>query len=244
MNIEYATLGESPSNSPFNDYDRYVNYVEQNAGRVPDWFIHKYSMTAEIVDLSDNCLTTLVGVDQLIRLRELILDNNGLSEVKVFDDCFSTSLKTLSLNKNQFCELRPLVDSVKITFPRLKFLSLLGNPCCPDQLTRPDVDDQDDYCRYRLFVISQLSFLEFLDSTPVTPQERNRARQIGRFQLVARPHVSNFLPPAEDNIPRGLNPLPAQEGSDRAAKNAFGTLRYRYTGKHSEGNRFIKDTQL
>lgn len=59
-----------------------------------------------------------------------------------------------------------------------------GNPCCPDQLTQSRDHDLEDYSCYRLYVISQLSFLDFLDSSRITKEERNRARQIGKFQVV------------------------------------------------------------
>jgi len=250
MNIEYARLGSDGDpryvmgQEKETKVDLTVGYIDHGATRIPDWLVSQYSSSVEILDLSWNRISTLSGVESLVRLRELILDSNDISVVRVFADCYSSTLRTLSLNKNRFENLQELVSSVKDAFPKVKFLSLLGNPCVPDQLTRPDIDDQDDYTRYRLFVVSQLSYLEFLDSTPVSAKERSKARQIGRYQLVAKPRIGNYRPDANDELPRGFSPLPTGEVDDRPSKSAFGTLKYRYTGRHSEGNRFIRDTQL
>ncbi|XP_003748189.1 leucine-rich melanocyte differentiation-associated protein [Galendromus occidentalis] len=220
-----------------------VLYVDKEAQRIPDWILNKYALTAETVDISWNCLKTLNGIDSLTRLRHLILDNNDLKDPDIFDSVFCGSLQTLSLNKNQFPDITKLMSAINQAFPRLRHLSLLGNPCCPDRLTRPQEQDQEDYTGYRLYVISQLSFLDFLDSSEISPQERNRARQIGRFQVVAKPRLGPYRSPNEDELPSGLHPLPAgtREGQGRPA---YGTRKYRYLGNHSEGNRFIKDTQL
>lgn len=59
-----------------------------------------------------------------------------------------------------------------------------GNPCCPDQLTPSREVDGNDYARYRLYVISRLSSLEFLDYTEITVQERSKAKHVGEFQVV------------------------------------------------------------
>ena len=60
---------------------------------------------------------------------------------------------------------------------------------------------------------------------------------------VAKPRLGPYRSPAEDEIPRGLSPLPKTDREGRG-RPAFGTRKYRYLGNHSEGNRFIKDTQL
>ena len=48
----------------------------------------------------------------------------------------------------QFNRLDQLIENLSKSYGNLKFLSLLGNHCCPDQLTMKDKDD-DDYRRYR-----------------------------------------------------------------------------------------------
>ncbi|XP_022653422.1 leucine-rich melanocyte differentiation-associated protein-like [Varroa jacobsoni] len=264
MDIEYATLGASAASNAGASEGTEVRLVDREVQRLPDWVLHKFALSAETLDLSWNSITTLVGLDALVRLRHLILDNNSLRDPFVIEACSGPFLETLSINKNLFDDLKSLIEAIRQAFPRIRHLSVLGNPCCPDQLTHPREVDGDDYARYRLYVISQLSFLEFLDCTEVTIQERKKARQIGRYQIVARPHLGRYRPPAEDQIPRGLHSLPHQNddtdgssderntndtGRDQGQqssqrRSAFGTRRYQYVGNHSEGNRFIRDKQL
>ncbi|OQR72693.1 leucine-rich repeat-containing protein C10orf11-like [Tropilaelaps mercedesae] len=264
MDIGYATLGHTSGFKKCASEGVEVSLIDRGVQRLPDWLLHRFALSAKTLDLSWNSITTLVGLDALVRLRHLILDNNGLRNPLVIETCSGPLLETLSLNNNCFDDLKALIESVRKAFPRIRHLSLLGNPCCPDQLTRPLEVDGDDYARYRLYVISQLSILEFLDYTDVTTQERNKARQIGRFQVVARPRIGLYRPPAEDQIPRGLHPLPHQQNDGNSTfnrldsgipdqvqsqqplkgKSAFGTRKYQYVGNHSEGNRFIRDKQL
>jgi hypothetical protein len=64
---------------------------------------------------------------------------------------------------------------------------LLGNPGCPDQLTNPGKNDEDDYERYRLYAVYILpATLRFLDSRPVTHHERTQAQSRGKFLKTVR----------------------------------------------------------
>jgi hypothetical protein len=44
-------------------------------------------------------------------------------------------LQTLSLNLNAIVDIDELVDDVSDRFDNLVYISLLGNPCCPAELT-------------------------------------------------------------------------------------------------------------
>lgn len=59
-------------------------------------------------------------------------------------------LTTLSLNKNQISDTEAFLKKIKSSYPRLTFLSLLGNTACPNELV---LKDEDDYQRYRYFVL-------------------------------------------------------------------------------------------
>lgn len=63
MNIEHATLASASASSETAE----VFYVDKDAQRIPDWILHKHALTAETLDLSWNCLTTLSGLDNLVR---------------------------------------------------------------------------------------------------------------------------------------------------------------------------------
>lgn len=85
-------------------------------------------------------------LQQFPYLEELICDNNVLSEKSHFPKL--EKLKILSCNKNKIEDIHVFIDKVKINFPNLIYLSLLGNVACPNQLIDLNKDDYD-YSRYR-----------------------------------------------------------------------------------------------
>ena len=63
------------------------------------------------------------GLQRFVGLRELILDNNMLSNIQI---PLLPFLHTLSLNKNRVYDLDNLLDTLSKHTPLLEFLSLLG----------------------------------------------------------------------------------------------------------------------
>lgn len=110
-------------------------------------------------------------------------------------------LHTLSLNKNRIRKLDELLNKLSKSAPQLEYLSLLGNPACPNELMQ---GDEEDYQNYRYIVINKLPYLKFvwsgvcrlnptgnkilwfitrfLDSRPVLAEERQKATH--RTQIV------------------------------------------------------------
>ncbi|KZC04547.1 Leucine-rich repeat-containing protein C10orf11, partial [Dufourea novaeangliae] len=136
--------------------------------------------------------------------------------------------------------------------PNVIYVSLLGNPGCPDQLTNPSTDEED-YNRYRLYAIHMLPpSLQFLDSRSVTRQEKINAEIRGRYSRtvklvseVSSKFISNPIDEFDDiffNI--HYTPLPTSIRDPHDHKGAFGKCKYRYSGKNSEGNRFISNNDL
>ncbi|EPY84618.1 hypothetical protein CB1_000463041 [Camelus ferus] len=70
--------------------------------------------------------------------------------------------------------------------PALEYLSLLGNVACPNELVSLE-KDEEDYKRYRYFVLHKLPNLKFLDAQKVTKQEREEALVRGAFMKVVKP---------------------------------------------------------
>uniref|UniRef100_A0A672L9K6 Leucine-rich repeat-containing protein C10orf11-like n=1 Tax=Sinocyclocheilus grahami TaxID=75366 RepID=A0A672L9K6_SINGR len=133
---------------------------------------------------------------------------------------------------------------VEVT-PALEYLSLLGNEACPNQLVSMD-KDEDDYQRYRYFVLHKLTNLKFLDTRKVTQSERSEAKARGAFMKVVKP--KNDQDAASDlrskSTTTSYTPLPRGSKDARNHKGVFTKCRYVYYGKHSEGNRFIRNDQL
>ncbi|NWW80551.1 LRMDA protein, partial [Agelaius phoeniceus] len=131
---------------------------------------------------------SLEGLKTFSYLEELILDNNLLGNDLLLPRL--PHLHTLTLNKNQIsfqrntCKI--LLDHLAEVVPSLQYLSLLGNIACPNELVCKE-KDEDDYQRYRYFVLHKLTNLKFLDTRKVTKREREEALIRGAFMKVVKP---------------------------------------------------------
>ncbi|NXE22336.1 LRMDA protein, partial [Ardeotis kori] len=131
---------------------------------------------------------SLEGLKTFSYLEVLILDNNLLGNDLLLPRL--PHLHTLTLNKNQIsfqrntCKI--LLDHLAEVVPSLQYLSLLGNMACPNELVCKE-KDEDDYQRYRYFVLHKLTSLKFLDTRKVTRREREEALVRGAFMKVVKP---------------------------------------------------------
>uniref|UniRef100_A0A673XJQ7 Leucine rich melanocyte differentiation associated n=1 Tax=Salmo trutta TaxID=8032 RepID=A0A673XJQ7_SALTR len=172
-------------------------------------------------------LSSLAGLKAFTGLEELVVDNNLLGNDLQLPRL--PTLHTLTLNKNQI-SFQALLGHLAKATPSLQYLSLLGNEACPNQLVSLD-KDEDDYQRYRYFVLHKLPTLKFLDTRKVCRTEQQEAEARGAFMKVVKPKSSDMVV-SHFNIL--LLPL----------SGVFAKCRYVYYGKHSEGNRFIHNDQL
>ncbi|TTG62700.1 Leucine-rich melanocyte differentiation-associated protein [Bagarius yarrelli] len=136
---------------------------------------------------------SLTGLKAFSQLEELIVDNNLLGNDLRLPRL--PLLHTLTLNKNQISfqpstafvyHIEALLEHLQEETPALEYLSLLGNEACPNQLVSLD-KDEDDYQRYRYFVLHKLRNLKFLDSRRVTQREHLEAQARGAYMKVVRP---------------------------------------------------------
>ncbi|XP_028279285.1 leucine-rich melanocyte differentiation-associated protein isoform X3 [Parambassis ranga] len=147
-------------------------------------------------------------------LEELIVDNNLLGNDLQLPRL--PNLHTLTLNKNHLTDIEALLEHLADVTPSLEYLSLLGNEACPNQLVSPD-KDEDDYQRYRYFVLYKLPQLKFLDTRKVTKKEVMEAHTRGAFMKVVKPKLEATPNDAgSESHPLPYTPLP--RGS-RDAKN-------------------------
>ncbi|XP_056148369.1 leucine-rich melanocyte differentiation-associated protein [Lampris incognitus] len=219
-----------------------ISYIGHDSKVIPDFLGDRYGRFAKRLDLSFNQLRSLAGLKVFTGLEELVVDNNLLGNDLRLPRL--PSLHTLTLNKNQLTDIEALLEHLADVTPALEYLSLLGNEACPNQLVSPD-KDEDDYQRYRYFVLHKLPHLKFLDTRKVTVREVMEANARGAFMKVVKPKsesVSNE--PRSENNPTTYSPLPQGSRDARNHKGVFAKCRYVYYGKHSEGNRFIRNDQL
>ncbi|XP_008554381.1 leucine-rich melanocyte differentiation-associated protein [Microplitis demolitor] len=260
-------------------------YTGQRTTRIPRGLIKIVGINCQSLDLSYNELTSISALKDCNNLQELILDNNKLYDLNTLPSI--NTLTTISLNNNKIVDIDLALEKISSCCPNVKYVSLLGNPGYPDQLTDPVNNDEADYDRYRLYAIHVLpDSLRFLDFRPVTQIERKDASNRGRFMrtiklnmplssLTSTPFLplnipssysSTCLPVAIAPTPPGTcssitrhfkpttyqdvvldpnySPLPTTTRSPSDHKGAYGKCRYRYSGKNSEGNRFIINSDL
>ncbi|XP_022081346.1 leucine-rich melanocyte differentiation-associated protein-like [Acanthaster planci] len=242
-NITLAENGERESLGPIVEGTQ-LSYLEHSATRIPDQLGQWYGKQVTRLDLSFNHIRSLEGLERFVKLEELILDQNELTDSVVLPHM--SKLHTLVLNKNRIKDLESLMDQLKERCPNLTYLSLLGNEACPNELSSTD-KDEDDYQRYRYYVVHRLPGLKFLDSRQVTQKERKEADRVGSYMRVVRvtadedPHNS---PDSPDGGHQSYNPLPDTTRPTDNHQGTFGKCRYVYYGRHSEGNRFIRNNDL
>eukprot|EP00755_Sulcionema_specki_P013909 Sspe_Gene.55283::Locus_30412_Transcript_1_1_Confidence_1.000_Length_971::g.55283::m.55283 len=206
--------------------------LEDLASHVPN------SAAVTKLDVSQNSLSNIAGLEAFPKLTALILDNNTIESIENFPKL--PNLLILWLNKNKITDLEHLLGVLRTRTPRLKYLSLLGNPVCKSELGGNTKDEAE---RYRIYTVYRLPSLELLDSAPVTATERKVAKERGSFLKVVKPraeaqHKADTAAPAENKY---YKDTPAREGQHATF---LGYQKHQYTGKSSEGNRFIKDDQL
>ncbi|XP_026788974.2 leucine-rich melanocyte differentiation-associated protein isoform X1 [Pangasianodon hypophthalmus] len=218
-----------------------VSYIGHDCELIPEFLAAKYGSSAKRLDLSFNQLRSLTGLNAFSQLEELIVDNNLLGNDLRLPRL--PQLHTLTLNKNQLSDIEELLEHLQEVTPALEYLSLLGNEACPNQLVSLD-KDEDDYQRYRYFVLHKLRNLKFLDSRRVTQIEHLEAVARGAFMKVAKPKTEQDLSDRRsDTTSMPYTPLPRSKDA-KNPKGVFAKCRYVYYGKHSEGNRFIRNDQL
>ncbi|CAM9181900.1 unnamed protein product [Ascophyllum nodosum] len=191
-------------------------------------------------------------------LQTLVLDKNDLEDIK---ECPTIpTLTTLWINNNKVADLPEFLNQVLDRFPRLTDLSMMRNPACPGlmDIQRPDMEA----CRlYRTYVVFRAPQLVTVDGTDVTEEERRNAALRGRFTVKRRPQGAEGAHPLLEAgrrkshsifdkkpqvvvDPLAVRPiLNVASLPSRKPVGVYGRER-RYSGAHSEGNRFIADDQL
>ncbi|KAJ3446308.1 leucine-rich melanocyte differentiation-associated protein [Anaeramoeba flamelloides] len=238
-----SSSGSEEDSSSDSSEEKHLQFVDSKLSilgadleSIPQNIRKEYGTKALKLDLSHNSLKNLDGLESFPNLTSLVVDNNMLESPLKFPKL--GNLNTLWVNKNQLKDLEQFLVSIKKSFPKLQYLSMFGNPCCPNFFIGKD---HEDYKRYRLYVLYKLPKLKFLDSSPVQMKEKKEAKRVGKFMTVKKPKIKPKVI-VEDNQEVDVNKIIQKNSKKQSAK--FGFTKSRYVGKRSEGNRFIKDNQL
>jgi hypothetical protein len=216
-------------------HDGQLSCVELGITTIPSEVLPQ-SASITALYLPSNSINNTDFLQHFVNLKLIVLDNNRISALHAtFPN--SPKLTTLSLNKNQIADLEALLDTLSGKTPTLHHLSLIDNPVCP--LVGQSADQKR---RIRVRCIFRLGAqLKFIDSVPVTDAERSEAKNSGQFMKVTRVAVQQQEIAVENKTKDYFKQDESREGKHTAY---IGVSRSQYTGKTSEGNRFIVDTQL
>jgi len=197
-------------------------------------------------------------------LEELIVDKNELSGLDGLPSL--PKLSTLWLNNNRIEDLEGVLSTLEKQCPNLTYLSMLRNPATPEAYFGESGSEMEAYGRYRLYVIWRLKKLnlQFLDATPVTPEEKKEAMLRGAYCRVAKPSSNSSKSSKSSSNGNSKSdaladlddaPSPSQRQSQVGVDKNFHSKppkvatflakgKPRYDGTNSEGNRFIMNDDL
>eukprot|EP00038_Savillea_parva_P013012 m.208375 g.208375 ORF g.208375 m.208375 type:complete len:984 (-) comp24124_c0_seq1:34-2985(-) len=131
-----------------------------NAVVIPSW-VNEAKSTALGLDFSAGQLADMSSLCTFPFLQTLVLDHNQLESIKSLPEL--PTLRALSLNNNELKDLHATLISIQRKCGNITFLSLLGNPCYPCELSSATYQAQRIYERHRAQVVMALPQLQYLD---------------------------------------------------------------------------------
>ncbi|CAF3491746.1 unnamed protein product [Rotaria sp. Silwood1] len=164
-----------------NEIEKKLSFAYQGLESIPDYLLPTDKHKIEYLDLTENNLDDLRFLIDLPNLQTLIIDKNRInSNVKI---PHLDMLHTLWINHNQITNLSVFIQTLAISCPQLKYLSMMNNPAAPSFFNG---GSYKQYVDYRHYVISQLSHLIMLDDRQVSLEERQEAERIYTPMTLAR----------------------------------------------------------
>ena len=177
---------------------------------------------------------TTQGLAEYKNLEVLTLDNNPVTAVAGLPAL--PNLKTLWLNNNSIADVEEAVEVFASQLPNLEYLSILGNPGAKSELTGASKAQCETQ---RHFITYKIPSLKFLNASPITAQDKAEAAKKSK---VLQSLVSGDQIDKTATVKITTHAVLDQESKKQ--QPSFGKQRRFYTGKFSEGNRFICDDAL
>jgi len=139
---------------------------------IPVWTMQGNGIQAKSIDLSYSSIQDFRLLAKFTALHTLIIDRAGLESITPLPPL--PNLVALSLGRNKIHVLHRLLKGLRLKFPGLTHLHLLGNPFYPDG--EPGVAQEEAYEKLRALVTMSIPELQVLDgrttdwaSEPVRP---------------------------------------------------------------------------
>ncbi|XP_067127534.1 leucine-rich melanocyte differentiation-associated protein-like [Centruroides vittatus] len=172
--IKYITIDDSiDKNENHPPEDRRLNLAYEDLIEVPCSLADRFGWWVQILDLSYNKISDVSFLASFERLHTVILDRNHINSETRFPQI--PSLRILWLNHNRISNLVAFLPNLSKNCPNLENLSLMGNVGAPSFLNGAT---PNQHFHYRLYVISLLPKLRFLDDKWISVHEKDEAVQI------------------------------------------------------------------
>uniref|UniRef100_A0A2M3Z2C6 Centrosomal protein of 97 kDa n=1 Tax=Anopheles braziliensis TaxID=58242 RepID=A0A2M3Z2C6_9DIPT len=148
------------------------------------------NVNLQTLNLAENSITSVSDISSLKKLKELFLNGNRISHLRQCDKYLPTSLETLTLSKNNICDLNEMCTLSHLN--NLNSITIADNPCLQMAGNAVGFD-------YRPFVLNWCMSLKHIDGFIVTAIESLKAEWLysqgrGRqFRVGEQTALSRYL---------------------------------------------------
>ncbi|XP_037026029.1 leucine-rich melanocyte differentiation-associated protein-like isoform X2 [Bradysia coprophila] len=150
--------------------DGRISLAYEQLTKIPRPIADKFASSTHILDLSFNSIKDLSFLANFKCLGTLILDRN--EQPYEYSLPYLPSLKILWLNNCNIYNMSKWITRIQACCPNLRHLSLIGNPGILSAFNGASVLEHYDY---RMYVISVLPKLQYLDDSVITEGQRQLA---------------------------------------------------------------------
>jgi hypothetical protein len=208
--------------------------------------ITKHSSSCNIlkVDLTETGIKNLQNLQYFNKLQTLVLDKNNLIDIKTIPHL--PNLNTLWINNNNITDLPEFMDTIVNNCPNLRYLSIMRNPCTGGlmDIKEPDLEA---IRMYRLYILYRLPQLNILDFSDITESERKEAKLRGQYAAKrSNNNDNNNNNKTTSKMGNIIVTVPNKASSSTTTTKVKVSVdkTKKFESKHSEGNRFIVNSQL
>ena len=214
--------------------------------------LKKIKSKLEALDLSQNMLVSLKGLDGFSRLKVLNLDHNFLTSLDSLPSL--PKLDTLSLNYNRLGDTNNVVKNIIKRCPCILHLSLLKNPINPSAEKEDKYEEFRETFRRCIKTLQSLDGADFEGSRVVLPGILGGKSGLEPILEDAKSSATKYDPfqGGTDKSRSKAQTMAAGKGTGKLSYNHKAYKKYnssrslaeRILKSNSEGNRFIKNDDL
>jgi len=167
----FHLANEDTETEKYNKHE--ISLAFERINCIPQSFIEEVGEHVKILDISHNEFKDFTFLTDLKNLTTLICDHNPINSFTEFP--FLPNLECFWLNFCKVNVLYPWIRNLSHSCPKLKFLSLMGNPGVPSFFNGATEDECQEY---RCYIVSLWPQLCHLDEKAVTPAEVHAAEKL------------------------------------------------------------------